>query len=347
MIPITINKAKEILKKVIISGNKKPMFLHSSPGLGKSAIIKQLGLELGYRVIDIRLGSIEASDLCGIPYVHDGVQKWSVPTWFPTKAKEKVILFLDELSNASIPVQHAGYRLVHDREIQDGTRLPDSVIVIAAGNLKTDKTGVKGIAPALANRFGIHFQIEPNLEDFINYGVRAGISEQIIGFLNFDASKLYGFDPLKDDLAFPTPRSWEAVSGLLDCGFDESELTVAISGCVGPGVANEFLAYRKHFADLPDFTKIANGESTYVVPNDNIGLVFAVSSSLIYHLIANASDKKKMVNLVKVMEQLGDEYLILIFKCIRGYGDKDLIVKIHETTKDLFAKVERYVKIKK
>lgn len=347
MITVTIGKAKEIIRKLMLAEQKKPVFLHSSPGIGKSAIIRQLAIELGYKVIDLRLGSMEASDLCGIPFVVGAEQKWSIPTWFPKDPTQRVVLFLDELSNAPIAVQHAGYRLVLDREIQDGVRLHDNVLIIAAGNLKTDKTGVKGITPALANRFGVHLEIEANLDDFTSYAVRTGLSEQIVGFLNFNSSALYRFDPTKDDMAFPTPRSWESVSGLMECGFTDDELTVAISGCIGAGTANEFLSYRKYYDKLPDFTKIAKGEEQYTVPKEDIGLVFAISSSLIYHLIANCNDKKKMVNLVEVLDQLDDDFVIMCFKAIRNYGDKTVTMKVYEQSTKVFARVEKYIKIKK
>ena len=106
---ITISEAKSILEKIIRHGNQKlSVFLHSSPGIGKSSIVKQIGVECNLPIIDLRLGSIEPTDLCGIPFVRDGEQVWSTPSWFPQDPDSKGILFLDELSNANVNVQQAG-----------------------------------------------------------------------------------------------------------------------------------------------------------------------------------------------------------------------------------------------
>lgn len=306
----------------------RPIFLHSSPGIGKSAIVKQLvkrlskELSIEVEMRDFRLASCEASDLCGIPYVsHAGKEtedmRFSTPDWFPRDPKSFGILFLDELSNAPISVQHAAYRLVNDRELHDGVRLPDGWLIVAAGNLKTDKTGVKGIAPALANRFGTHLYIQPSVQAFSDYGNSNGMHSHVLGFLNFKQDALYRAPKDGSEDAYPTPRSWEAVSEYLKGSYGEDELDIILAGCVGKGVATDFIAFRENYGKLPNMEDIMLGKKTYTVKKEDRGLSFALVSSLVSCVIQNFSNKSKLSNLEKLLTQLDDDFLTYFFRSLQ------------------------------
>ena len=76
---------------------KQPVFLHGSPGVGKSDVVRQVAKDLGYELIDLRLSQLDPVDLRGVPSVDDEahVTRWNVPNFLPTEGKG--ILFLDEL----------------------------------------------------------------------------------------------------------------------------------------------------------------------------------------------------------------------------------------------------------
>lgn len=365
----TINACKQYMLKIIKYELKTqkhmPMYLHSSMGIGKSAITRQVAEELNIGFVDQRLAQLEQADVAGIPYVSntgadEEIMKTSIPDWFPSKERvaagvfpEQGILFFDEMSNAPIPVQHAAYRIVLDREVHIGCALADGWVIVSAGNKKEDKTGAKGVAPALSNRYAVHFDIKANLADFTLYAVGVGINPEVIGFLNFDASALFDFDPKRNDVAFATPRSWEQVSNLLDVGYNNDELGHVIGGCVGDKVASSFMSFRKYYNVLPDFQKIMSGEQTYTIPTgkDSRGICFAVTSSLIQNIVENANDKKKVKNLEKIMSQLDDDFLIMLYKTLKGMfsGRKDgeserALTNILMFTMDTFKRVSGYIK---
>lgn len=375
MMKLSISDAKKIIKKCVehtfenpksheIRINHTPAYLHSSPGLGKSSIIKQIALELNIGFVDVRLSQMEQSDVAGIPYVsHAGKEtetmNISIPTWFPSIDKikeglfpEKGILFFDELSNAPIGVQHAAYGVILDRMVH-GIKLGEKWQIIAAGNLKTDKTGAKGVAPALANRFGMHIEIKPVLEDLSAYAIRNDWNPQIIGFLNFKTEAMYQFDPSKNDVAFPTPRSWEMVNTHLKRGYTKSELAAVLQGCVGAATATDFMMFQKFYLKLPNFEKIMSGKETYKIPKKDMGLIFAVSSSIIAAFIGNVSStneeatKKeitKIKNLEKLMKQLDDDFLVLIYKSLKNGAESFVVSKIVVATMDTFKRVAEYIK---
>jgi len=346
---VNIGTAKNIVSLFMSKAHEtnvhSPIMLHSSPGVGKSAVVRQTATELNIDFIDVRLGAMEAADVQGIPFVGkdsngDDSMMFSTPEWFPTDPDSKGILFFDEISNANIGVQHAAYRIILDREIQNGNRLPDGWHIIAAGNLKSDKTGAKDIAPALANRFGIHLEIDASKEEFIKYALSQGVDSKVIGFLEWKPDALYRFDPKKNEFSYPTPRSWEALSNLLGVGFKDSDLSVVVSGCVGEATAHEFMSFLKYFSKLPSMKDIAEGKTKYKVDNKDRGVVFALTSSLITASIEYSDYDTKIKNLWKVVDQLDEEFIALVYKSIKT-ADSRAVINLVKNTMPTWKRVSK------
>jgi hypothetical protein len=284
--------------------NKRPLFLWGPPGIGKSDIIKQLGVELDAHVIDVRLSLWEPTDIKGIPYFDSNTNKmvWAPPGELPDEAMasqhKNIVLFLDEMNSAAPAVQAAAYQLILNRRV--GTyKLPDNVVLVAAGNRETDK-GVTYRMPApLANRF-VHLEMAVNWDDYFSWAVDNKIHKDVVGFLTFSKKDLYDFDPRSGSKAFATPRSWSFVSELL---FDEDEdvstLTDLVSGAVGEGLAIKFMAHRKVASKLPNPTDILKGK-VKKMDTKEISAMYSLTVSLCYELKdaadKNVKDWNKQVN---------------------------------------------------
>ena len=109
---VTLADAKPMVKALISSGI--PTNLLSSPGLGKSDLIKAIAKELNLKLIDIRLSTCDPCDLVGVPNIQNGRSVWSPNTAFPLQGMDEVpegyegfLLFLDEITNAPMAVQAA------------------------------------------------------------------------------------------------------------------------------------------------------------------------------------------------------------------------------------------------
>jgi hypothetical protein len=284
--------AKKSLRRAFKAN--RPLFLWGPPGIGKSDIVKQMGEELNAHVIDIRLSLWEPTDIKGIPFFDSNSNKmqWAPPLELPdaemASKHKQIILFLDEMNSAAPSVQAAAYQLVLNRRV--GTyRLPDNVLIVAAGNRETDK-GVTYRMPApLANRF-VHLEMKVDWDDYFGWAVDNKIHKDVVGFLTFSKKDLYDFDPKSASRAFATPRSWTFVSELL---FDDEEdtdtLTDLISGAVGEGLAVKFMAHRKIASKLPDPTDILKGK-VKKMDTKEISAMYSLTVSLCYEL-KDSSDK--------------------------------------------------------
>ena len=87
---------------------------------------------------------MEPTDLRGMPYFDKttGKMQWAPPVDLPDEELasqyDTIVLFLDEMNSAAPAVQAAGYQLVLNRRI--GTyKLPDNVVIGAAGNRESDR----------------------------------------------------------------------------------------------------------------------------------------------------------------------------------------------------------------
>lgn len=362
----TLSDAATFIKAIAsqMAATKKygePVMLHSPPGVGKSASVFQVADEIKdlfekafdakFKVWDVRIGAMPEYDIQGIPFPatvgigEDGIELkdmfYSTPSWFPREG-ECGILFTDEISNAAIPNQHAAYRLLHDRSIHNGRKLPEGVLIVGAGNSKEDKTGAKGLIPALARRFQTHFYIEPNLEEFISHGMRKQFHHSVLAFLQYDASMLYR-RPDSGELGFPCPANWESISKMMSNPFlgdlyatdpDIAALVnKSIYGAIGHVAGQEYIGFLKNEAYLPNFKKVREtGE--YEKPSireSDRGIMFSIITSTALQILNCLNDDEvpdeETNNLGAILQQFDPSSAGVAFRSMRR-ADKSAISKI-------------------
>jgi hypothetical protein len=273
---------------------KRPIFIWGPPGIGKSDIVRQITDSLGNsHLIDIRLSLWEPTDIKGIPYFdsNSGTMVWGAPSELPTEEfaaqYDNIVLFLDEMNSAAPAVQAAAYQLILNRRVGQ-YKLPDNVMIVAAGNRDADK-GVTYRMPApLANRF-IHLELAVSFDDWFMWAADNKINKDVMGYLTFSKKDLYDFDPKSPSRSFATPRSWSFVSELLDDNLDEETTTDLVAGSVGEGLAVKFMAHRKVAASMPNPTDILDGK-VKELKSKEISAMYSLTISLCYEL-REASDK--------------------------------------------------------
>lgn len=291
------------------------------PGVGKSQAIRQLGqaieINTGKKVhiTDVRLLLFNPIDLRGIPTANEDrtLAVWLKPQIFQMDESDDVvnILFLDEISAAPQSVQAAAYQITLDRVVGEH-RLPENCIIIAAGNRVTDKSVAYKMPKALSNRL-LHFEAKISLDSWKQWAVKKAIHPKVTGFLSFRQDYLSVFDSSSDDLAFPTPRSWEMVSNIL-CNVDDDIDGVynLIAGLVGTGIAVEFRSWNKVFNKLPDIEDIFNGKNPPVPKGTDT--LYALTASMTAYAREHQDELQKISNSIEYADSLPPDFSALLLK---------------------------------
>jgi len=271
--------------------NKRPLFLWGPPGIGKSEVVAGITEELGGHMIDLRLGQMEPTDIRGIPFFNKNNEKmdWAPPIDLPDDELASqfpvVVLFLDEMNSAAPAVQAAGYQLILNRRIGK-YKLPDNVVIVAAGNRESDKGVTYRMPSPLANRF-VHLEVRQDFESWQTWAVGKKVHKDVVGYLSFAKQDLFDFDPKSASRAFATPRSWSFVSDFLyDDDATDAELTDLIAGTVGEGLAVKFMAHRKVAGQMPNPSDILTGKVTELKVKE-VSAMYSLTISLCYELQDN------------------------------------------------------------
>ncbi len=217
--------------------------LHGRPGVGKSQIVRQLAEGIGAELFDVRLTTIEPQDLRGLPYYDHATKRtrWYRPEDLPEDPDRPSVLFLDELTAASPYLQPTVYGLLQERRIGRHV-LPDSVLIVAAGNSVEDGAVAYEMGTALSDRL-IHMVVRADPVDWLeNYAALRGVHPAVTAFIKTRPDL---FETTETALAqgrmiAATPRSWERVSDILATITDRRMRDIMVAGCVGEEIAAEF-----------------------------------------------------------------------------------------------------------
>lgn len=304
----------------------RSVFAWGPPGIGKSQIAFQVANELGFvrktemlgpdgepmidyagkamfdiaGFSDIRLSQMDPVDLRGFPMpvkdaLGDDVIKLSRPDFYdPTtlSGKNKAFYLFDEMNSAPQSIQAAAYQIVLDRCIGPH-KLGPLDFVMAAGNRETDRGATFKMPTPLMNRF-IHLELKTDFEDWQTHALGAYFHPTVVGYVTFAKQDLFQFDASSASRGYPTPRSWEAVSDVLNSNpaGGEAIMTAIVAGAVGEGVAVKFMEYRRKAENLPNPTDILMGKVKELKEKD-VSLMYTLTTALCYEM---KQQEEKMQN---------------------------------------------------
>ena len=303
------------------------VMLWGPPGVGKSQGVRQIAerlrKETGKRTVvtDVRLLLFNPVDLRGIPTANADktLAIWLKPQIFQMDPSEDVvnILFLDEISAAPQSVQAAAYQITLDRVVGEH-KLPENCIVIAAGNRVTDRSVSYKMPKALANRL-LHIEVTDSVSSWLRWAAEVGINEKVIGFLSFRSDRLFGFQPDNSDLAFPSPRTWEMVSTILNTVSDDVDSVYSlIAGLLGCGTAMEFKAWSRVYREIPSMQEIFSGRSAAVPQNTDA--MYAVVSSMITFAREHKDDEVMIGNSICYARRLPADFGAMLLQSYEQFS---------------------------
>lgn len=307
-----INVYTSLVNKEVSLKSFPSVMLWGPPGVGKSQSVKHIAARIEEKtgknvvVTDVRLLLFNPVDLRGIPTVNEDktLAVWLKPRIFQMDESKNVIniLFLDEITAAPQSVQAAAYQITLDRTVGEH-KLPDNCIVIAAGNRMTDKSVAFHMPKALANRL-CHIEVVGEENSWHDWAVENGIHKYVVGFLDYSPQWLMTFDPSNTDLAFPTPRSWEMVSNILNYVSDNiMQVFPLICGCVGMDAAYALQSWSEMYDILPDVKEVFDGTLKRVPNRPEVALAFATQITEYVQKHHSDEEVKNALDYIFVMPQ--------------------------------------------
>lgn len=312
---ITLNELKEVI--ALAYETRQPIFIFGSPGIGKSQVIAEFARGKNLPLLDIRTAGRDPSDIAGYHFVQpkDNKLVHYLPEEWPTDPESKGIIFYDELADASKTVQNVCYSVLLDRQMNNRP-LPDGWWVCAAGNTPEDGSMAEEISTALSDRC-IIVKVRADVETYLQWaGTR--LRPEVVAFLKLNPEHLDNNEQqVRDDnLVGPTPRSWDAVSKILDSAEKNSisprGVFFTLAGKLGQAVATEFSAYladSKNAVPIEEYFKATSKEQ--------IKDLLPTSLNIFYYFIYG------MIQYVNDTPKLKRAFLILDILCLH-YKKSDL-----------------------
>lgn len=303
------NDLKQLIKDFIASGIKRPLYIESSPGGGKTEIPGQVATELGIGYIVLHTPLMQPEDY-SLPVVsadRTSVEFIVSKSKFPlvnSGCPDKGILLFDEFAQADVASQKILTNLIHEREIH-GQKLKDGWTIIATGNRVQDRAGANRILSHLRNRV-TSVDLDVSLDDWTQWALENHIKTEVIAFLRFRPDLLNAFDAAQEINA--TPRSWsQGVSKALGAVQPSVEFEV-FKGSVGEGPAAEFTAFLKIFRKLPSPDAIMLNPEKIDVPTDPATL-YALCGAL-----ANKANGNTFGRIMQYVKRMPPEFGVLFVR---------------------------------
>jgi hypothetical protein len=290
---MTPNKLKEILKDAV--KNNEQLLIVGQPGIGKTDIVKAVCKELGAEVIISHPAVSDPTDYKGLPFkVTEGTHAEFLPfgeTWRAIKADKLTVWFIDDLGQASEAVQKALMQLLLGRRL-NGHMLSEKVVFIGATNDIGHRAGVTGLLEPVKSRWDSIINLEPSLDDWCQWAYTNQTPAELIAFLRSRPELLSHFEPTKELINHPSPRTWASIGRRLGRGIKDFDL---FAGAVGKGAATEFLAFLELAEEAPSLDAILLNPKSAPVPT---------KPALRYLVAAGLASRAKKENFGKVYQYL-------------------------------------------
>lgn len=340
---ITVDEFSQIVEMQFNEKNYRPIFGLGKGGIGKTESIHDLAVEklkIGY--VDIRLLLYGETDLKGIPYPDSNHIKtvWLQNNILPTVEKngESGILVFDEITSASRSVRTAAYQLLNERKLGE-YELPDGWLIVCLGNGEEDGGDYQGMEGNFANRCSV-YNVVPNIESWKLWAMKHGINELVTAYISFKPQDFHSYNPDSDDILFASPRSWTAVSDILNKnGYDKNNkiLNTRIIANIGAQIGQTFMAFCKYKDQTVDPMLIVRDGNIVNIQQQEI-LFITIQSAI---KIVGDQIKDDMERLNGAIQQQTLQYLANCLKWILSLQKKEYSVM---GFKDLLAYNEQVIK---
>ena len=238
---------------------QRPVLLIGPPGIGKTAIMKQVAAECDCPLVAYSMTHHTRQSAIGLPFisqkVYSGVQ-CSVTEYTMSEivaaiydkmqqtGKTSGMLFLDEINCVSETLTPVMLQLLQNKTFGN-IPLPEDWIIVAAGNPPEYNKSVRELDMVTMDRVK-HIDVAADLEVWQRYAVARDIHPVVRTYLSVWPDHFYRITETDRGLCFVTARGWEDMSLMLRA-MEEDDAPVDSDWCLqylqDDGIARNFALY--------------------------------------------------------------------------------------------------------
>ena len=207
---------------------QRPIFLMGPPGIGKTAIMEQVAVELGVGLVSYSMTHHTRQSALGLPFIEKkiyGGREYSVSEYTMSEIIASVydmmestgvkegILFLDEVNCVSETLAPAMLQFLQYKTF-GRHRVPDGWVVVTAGNPPEYNNSVREFDIVTWDRLK-RVDIEPDYTVWKEYAYKKGVHPAILTYLDIKKDDFYKIETTVDGKSFVTARGWIDLSDMI------------------------------------------------------------------------------------------------------------------------------------
>ena len=228
---------------------QRPVLLIGPPGIGKTAIMKQIAEETGCGLVAYSMTHHTRQSAIGLPFISKkeyGGAEYSVTEYTMSEivaaiydymrdtGKRSGILFLDEINCVSETLSPVMLQLLQNKTFGN-VPLPEDWVIVAAGNPPEYNKSVRELDMVTLDRVK-HIDVEADLAIWQRYAQAQGVHPAIRTYLSVYPDHFYKIKDTDRGQLFVTARGWEDLSLMLEA-YEEDGVQV------GPDWFLQYLQY--------------------------------------------------------------------------------------------------------
>jgi len=243
---------------------QRPVFLSGPPGIGKTAIMKQVAEEMGVGLVSYSMTHHTRQSALGLPVIvqkeYDGME-YSVSEYTMSEIISSLydmmkegdvregILFLDEINCVSETLTPTMLQFLQYKTF-GRHKVPDGWIVVTAGNPPEYNRSARTFDIVTWDRLK-RIDIEPDYRVWKEYARKTGVHASILSYLDAKSENFYRVEVTVDGRRFVTARSWSDLSRMIhlyelnDIAVDKLLISQYLQD---PEIAEDFAIYYDLFS---------------------------------------------------------------------------------------------------
>ena len=207
---------------------QRPVLLIGPPGIGKTAIMRQIADEVGCALVAYSMTHHTRQSAIGLPFisqkVYGGVARQvteytmseivaAIYDTMQATGKSSGILFLDEINCVSETLTPVMLQLLQNKTFGN-IPLPEDWVIVAAGNPPEYNKSVRELDMVTLDRVK-HIDVSADLAVWQRYAVAREVHPAVRTYLSVYPDHFYRISETDRGLSFVTARGWEDMSLML------------------------------------------------------------------------------------------------------------------------------------